>query len=277
MEDYSAINGEGTALHNAQQIMVDILLEFDRVCRNNGLTYWIDYGTLLGAVRHGGFIPWDDDIDVSMPSADFRKFKELASKQLKEGYFFQDDDTDPGMNAGVGIFKIRKDNTFFINDYDVFRKDYHRGISIDVFEVVDYPNVSRSTWNFFRKAIFKSYGFYHYNPKLSFKNIVSYFLFPLYYAIMKCLWCVVCLFHIGKPRTLSRMERTPYGYPTLKAEIFPLQNISFEGHSFPAPKNPSVRLSDNFGPDYMVIPPVEKRRIHAKFICTDFTGCHVNL
>lgn len=277
MEDFSSINGKGTALHDAQQIMVDILIEFDRVCHDNGLTYWIDYGTLLGAVRHGGFIPWDDDIDVSMPSSDFQRFRKVAAKQLKQGFFFQDDTTDPSMNAGIGIFKIRKDNTLFINGYDVFRGDYHHGIAIDVFEVVDYPDVSRSTWNFFRKAISKSYGFYHYNPKLSFRNIACYFLFPLYYVLMKFLWSIVCLFHKGRPRTLSRLERTPYGYPTLKAEIFPLQTISFEGHPFPAPKNPSARLSDNFGPDYMTIPPAEKRRIHAKFICTDFSGSYSNL
>lgn len=277
MEDFSYINGEGTPLREAQKAMVDILVEFDRVCRENSLTYWIDYGTLLGAVRHGGFIPWDDDIDVSMPSADFARFRTIAAKELKEGYFYQDKTTDPGHDEGIGIFKIRKDNTLFINDFEVFNTSYHRGIAIDVFEVVDLPDVSEKTWHFFRKRIFKSYGFFHYNRGLTFHNIACYFLFPIYYVIMKALWKIVCLFHRSKPRTLSRLERTPYGYPTLKSEIFPLQELSFEGHMFPAPKNPDARLSDNFGPNYMTIPPKEKRRIHAKFICTDFNGSYVNL
>lgn len=276
MEDFSKINGPGTPLGDAQKVMTEILVEFDSVCRKNNLTYWIDYGTLLGAVRHGGFIPWDDDIDVSMPSDDFKRFRNIAVAELHKGFFMQDQVTDPEIDMGVGIVKVRKDNTLFINDYDDFKSHYHHGISIDVFEVVDYPNVSFRTWNFFRKMIFKSYGFYHYNPKLTFRNIICWFVFPVMYAFFKTIWNIMCA--IRKPkRTLSRIERTPYGYPTLKTEILPLQEIQFEGHSFYAPKNPAARLEDNFGKDYMVIPPADKRRIHARFISTDMNGCHVNL
>lgn len=276
MEDFSKINGPGTPLGDAQKVMTEILVEFDRVCRKNNLTYWIDQGTLLGAVRHGGFIPWDDDIDVSMPSDDFKRFRNIAVAELHKGFFMQDQVTDPEIDMGVGIVKVRKDNTLFINDFDDFRSHYHHGISIDVFEVVDYPNVSFRTWNFFRKMIFKSYGFYHYNPKLTFKNIICWFVFPVMYAFFKTIWNIMCA--IRKPkRTLSRIERMPYGYPTLKTEILPLQEIQFEGHSFYAPKNPAARLEDNYGKDYMVIPPADKRRIHARFISTDMNGCHVNL
>ena len=138
-EDFSEYNGEGTPLREAQMASLDILLEFDRVCKKNQITYWIDFGTLLGAVRHKGFIPWDDDIDISMPPADFKRFMEIGQKELKDGYFLQTEKTDPGSNMCRGLFKIRKNNTLYVHDFDDFRKDYHKGVSIDVFEDVPYP------------------------------------------------------------------------------------------------------------------------------------------
>lgn len=275
MEDLSQYNREGTALREAQKASVDILVEFDRVCKKNGLVYWLDFGTLLGAVRHKGFIPWDDDIDLSMPLQDYNKFLEIGQAELSDGYFLQTEKTDPGSRLSSGIFKIRKDGTFFINDYDDFRMNYHKGASIDVFAQVPYPTVSKNTLRFFRKRINKAYGFFHYNPRLNFKNIVSYFVFPVSYVFFKAIWRVICAFHV-KNRMLTSIEWLIYGYPTLKSEMLPTQNIEFEGRMFPAPKNPDARLTDMYG-DYMVIPNAEKRRIHAKFICTDFTGCHVNL
>lgn len=275
MEDLSKYNAEGTPLREAQKASLDILIEFDRVCKKNNLTYWIDFGTLLGAVRHKGFIPWDDDIDLSMPLEDYNRFLQIGQNELNNDYFLQTEDTDPGSDMCNGIFKIRKNGTLFINDYDDFRKNYHKGASIDVFAEVPYPTVSKGTLNFFRKQINKAYGFFHYNPRLNLKNILSYFVFPITYILFKGLWNIICLCH-RKDRELTTIEHLIYGYPTLRTEMFPLKTIDFEGHSFPAPKNPDARLTDMYG-DYMTLPSEEKRRIHAKFICTDFEGCHVNL
>ena len=274
-EDLSKYNAEGTPLREAQKASLDILIEFDRVCSKNGLSYWIDFGTLLGAVRHKGFIPWDDDIDLSMPLDDYNRFLKIGQEELSEGYFLQTEDTDPGSDMCKGIFKIRKEGTLFINDYDDFRKNYHKGASIDVFAEVPYPTVSKGTLKFFRKRINNAFGFFHYNPRLNFKNIVSYFVYPVSYILFKGLWNIICLFH-KKDRELTSIEHLIYGYPTLKTEMLPLGTIEFEGHTFPAPKNPDARLTDMYG-DYMKLPPEEKRRIHAKFICMDFKGCHVNL
>ena len=79
MEDYSVYNGEGTVLRKAQMHMVDILVEIDRICRKHDIPYWIDFGTLLGAVRHKGFIPWDDDLDISI----LRKDRKLIFKERR--------------------------------------------------------------------------------------------------------------------------------------------------------------------------------------------------
>lgn len=274
MEDFSTINGEGTPFREAQKQSLDILVEFDRVCRANNLRYWLAYGTLLGAVRHGGFIPWDDDIDVQMPSDDYKKFIEIGASQLRQGYFLQTDKNEPQSGVGKGIFKIRKDNTFFVNDFDVFTFDYHRGIFIDVFEAVDYPTLPKSLCMFFFKKMHKFYGFFHYNRPLTFKNIVSYFLFPVAYIGCKVLWWMLCACR-KRNRIYTRMERITYGYPTLKTDMFPLSEVAFEEHKFLAPKNIDAYLKNIYG-DYMQIPPKENWRIHAKFICTDLSKCHYN-
>ena len=274
-EDFSKYNAEGTPLREAQKASIDILVEFDRVCKKNNLTYWLDFGTLLGAVRHKGFIPWDDDIDLSMPLEDYNLFLEIGQKELSKDYFLQTEATDPGSALSGGIFKIRKNGTLFINDYDDFRKGYHKGASIDVFAQVPYPTVSKGLLKFFRKRINKAYGFFHFNPRLNFKNIVSYFVFPLSYLFFKGLWLLICAFK-KKDRILTPIEWLIYGYPTLKSEMQPISEIEFEGRKFPAPKNPHARLTDMYG-DYMAIPPADKRRIHAIFVCTDFKGSYVNL
>ena len=274
-EDFSEYNGEGTPLREAQMASLDILLEFDRVCKKNQITYWIDFGTLLGAVRHKGFIPWDDDIDISMPPADFKRFMEIGQKELKDGYFLQTEKTDPGSNMCRGLFKIRKNNTLYVHDFDDFRKDYHKGVSIDVFEDVPYPTVSKGLFKFFSKRINKAFGFFHYNQRISFKNVIGLFVFQASYLFFKGLWLLICAFK-KKDRQLTSIERVLYGYPTLTTDMLPVGEIEFENHMFPAPKNPDARLKCVFG-DYMVLPPTEKRRIHAKYICLDLTGNYVNL
>ena len=73
---------------------ISLLQELDRVCKKYGLRYFAEYGTLLGAVRHNGFIPWDDDIDVAMLRDDYEKLKKVAAEEFKAPYFFQDSYTD---------------------------------------------------------------------------------------------------------------------------------------------------------------------------------------
>ena len=76
-------------VRDLQLICLDMLKEVDRVCRKHNILYWLEGGTMLGAVRHRGFIPWDDDLDIAMFREDYDRFCEIAPQELKSGYFLQ--------------------------------------------------------------------------------------------------------------------------------------------------------------------------------------------
>ena len=113
-----------------------ILKEFDRICQENGLKYSLIYGTLLGAVRHGGFIPWDDDVDVCMLREDYEKFCKIAPKRLPEDLFYQSHETE---REYFQLFdKIRLNNTIFKEKYYA-QYHIHHGIYIDIFPCDKIP------------------------------------------------------------------------------------------------------------------------------------------
>ena len=114
-----------------------ILDEFNRVCRENDLHYYMLGGTLLGAVRHHGFIPWDDDIDIVMLREDYNKLLSLPFGAFQEPFFLQTPATDPGYHKG--LVKIRKNDTTSIPYGDAGFK-YNHGMFIDVFPIDAIPD-----------------------------------------------------------------------------------------------------------------------------------------
>jgi len=123
-------------LHEKQY---EILEELKRVCDANGLVYFLTCGTLLGAVRHKGFIPWDDDIDVLMPIQDCQKLESLFVKGgcFRDRFFLQTPGTDPGCK--MPFFRLRMHGTTFILKGHV-HKDIHHGISIDIYPLYNVPD-----------------------------------------------------------------------------------------------------------------------------------------
>lgn len=270
MEDFSKYNGEGTPLRKAQLKILEVLLEFDRVCKKNGLIYWIDFGSLLGAVRHRGFIPWDDDIDLSMPPEDYRRFKEIAPSELGDDFILQTEVTEPASQQGDGMFKVRMKNTLYLMGHDDFSLPYSKGIFIDIFESVPTPAINKKVFAFLVKRIRKAHGFMHYNKRLNFGNIIRWFVFPVsFFLFHTVIWRTICLFS-RKDCEFTPMTRVLYGYPSPRTAIYPLKEIEFEGHMFPCPNDPDRRLRDMWG-DYMQLPPPDKRKIHACFISTDIS------
>lgn len=118
-------------------VELDLINEFDRVCKKHGIRYFMHGGTLLGAVRHKGFIPWDDDADLVVPREDYERLKEIGPKEFKEPYFFQNIYTDekyPRVHA-----QLRNSTTCGLRLTENERKDirYNRGIFIDIFVLDD--------------------------------------------------------------------------------------------------------------------------------------------
>lgn len=116
-------------LPDAQKAETEILIEVDKFCKKNKLRYSLGFGTLLGAVRHKGFIPWDDDIDIWMPREDYKKFIAEWMKNPIDGYILSN--TDTNIDFTQNFTKIRKDNTTFFQSEDA-DKTYHKGIFIDI-------------------------------------------------------------------------------------------------------------------------------------------------
>lgn len=117
--------------------LLDLLKEFDRVCRDNNIKYFVFAGTMLGAIRHKGFIPWDDDVDVIMLREDYNKLKKVADGGVfKEPYFFQNPSTDKGYPKG--FCRLRNSNTTEI-PFDDVAMNCNRGIFIDIFPLDVIP------------------------------------------------------------------------------------------------------------------------------------------
>lgn len=123
-------------LRRLQLTQLEILKYVDEFCRNNNINYSLAYGTALGAVRHKGFIPWDDDMDICMLRPDYDRFIELWNDTDK--FMLQNHNTEPSFTQS--FTKIRKKNTAFIQKTDDLSDDFYKGIFIDVFPFDRVPD-----------------------------------------------------------------------------------------------------------------------------------------
>ncbi|PWJ66361.1 lipopolysaccharide cholinephosphotransferase [Fibrobacter sp. UWB15] len=120
-------------------VELDLLNEFTRVCKKNSLQFFTDSGTTIGALRHQGFVPWDDDIDVVMMRDDYEKLRRIAKTEFKHPYFFQIEDTDPG--SARGHIQLRNSETTGILKHELEHKyQFNQGIFIDIFPLDAVPD-----------------------------------------------------------------------------------------------------------------------------------------
>lgn len=124
-------------LRKLQLTQLEILNEIDRICCKNGIRYSLYAGTLLGAVRHKGFIPWDDDLDICMERSEYERFLILWDKDHLPGYYLQNKDNTPAFPQS--FTKIRKEHTVFLQNESEFGA-YRSGIFVDVFPIDRMPD-----------------------------------------------------------------------------------------------------------------------------------------
>lgn len=234
----------------------------DEICRRHSIEYWLDGGTLLGAARHKGFIPWDDDLDIGMESAGLKKFMELAPCELPEDIFLQTKKTDP--SYPYDFVKLREANSLFIEFSDDFERPYRKGIYVDIFEFIPYPPLSRRVVKFFTKRLNKAIGVFSYKRYFGLRTLANWLWFGVQYCLLRPVWGLLMLFG-GRKYMSNILSQNGYGIMHRRNAVFPLGEIEFEGRMFPAPADTDAYLKDLYK-DYMKLPPPDKRKPHAVFI-----------
>src|SRR5690625_1344345 len=135
--DSSNSSTNNILLRRAQLRLLEILKVFDEICKTNNIQYWLIAGTLLGAVRHKGFIPWDDDINVAFCHKDLKKIRKILNKELPDNLALQDTTTDKKYYL-PSVIKIRDRNSFFpVPTHKPFK---HQGLFIDIIPMEKIPS-----------------------------------------------------------------------------------------------------------------------------------------
>lgn len=253
MEDLSHYNAEGTILRKAQLRMLDILLEVARICDRHKIPYWINGGTLLGAVRHGGFIPWDDDLDIEVLEKDYAPLLKVLEQELSPGFVVHTRYNDKRLPCVFG--KVREFEYETVDSESEGLR--YNGLYIDIFPIEPtFPKLHLGLNRYYVKVYYSLFQ-KKYNVALL-KSLMG--------ILKMAAWFV---------RTGSRLIRSQYlmyrfGQNSRQIYtydmIFPLKTIDFEGYAISCPHDPHRYLVANFGETYMVPPPVEKRFPHFKSI-----------
>ena len=143
-------DGYSGKLNALRAIEKDMLREIDRICRAHAIKYFISYGTMLGAVRHGGFIPWDDDVDVAMLRAEFEQFRQIAPKELNARFSYESHVNGNGYHYFYD--RITAKDTYFASKYsDGY--EMPKGISVDIFVVDSVPADPKAAYRFWKSLM----------------------------------------------------------------------------------------------------------------------------
>lgn len=257
---------DGSSLRKAQLRMVEMLKFIDTICKENGLKYWLSFGTLLGAVRHGGFIPWDDDTDICMPIEDLRKFKEIMLRNnLSKEFVLQCHESDPGYNRSEWAV-LRDLKSEYIQDNRFHNNLMYRGLQVDIFPVERSLSLKL-------KFVIDNLQYYFINmPTLS-NNWYAKLLKPFRGIMWMCLnYIAIPLCRRYKNKRTEDIFVVSYGVVIpfkLLGDvngIFPLRRISFEDLEFNAPNDYMGYLTNLYG-DWRKIPSYSEIKTHnAKFI-----------
>lgn len=239
-----------------------ILREIDTICRRHGISYWLDGGTLLGAVRHGGFIPWDDDIDIAMRLPDVPRFVEAARRELPDTLEMQAPGSDPAVR--MPIYKVRDRHSFLVEAADDFARPYAKGLYVDIFPMTDYPSLPPKLVKRLALGYCRANAILHSQHYYSLRSAAELPYFALKRAGCKLLWRVASLGRMRGEFISNTLNNNGYGIMHRADSIFPTRPIRFEDCEFSGPARPEAYLADLYH-DFMKLPPEEKRRGHAVF------------
>ncbi|MGN0262207.1 MAG: phosphorylcholine transferase LicD [Eggerthellaceae bacterium] len=265
---------EPSTLDKLQRELLDILSDIDAVCREYGITYWLDSGTALGARRHGGFIPWDDDIDLGMLREDHERFLELAPTALGEGYVVSNPRSN-GCQAPL-FTKVWKKGTVFATD-ETDDAGFPQGIFVDIFpyDVLSVDSaIAAKQMSACRKHQLSAYLLHSGNVKVPHKGVLG--AFEKLAGHMGHLACKLTNSHDKIVEAFLRdaylgVENPGDNYMCsayTNMGVFPVDvlvspvEVFFEGRRFFAPAQIERYLEIAYG-DWGTLPPSDKRVNHA--------------
>lgn len=260
MEEYKICeHADGSVLYvsDIHKVLLKMMKDLDAVLRKHQIPYWLAGGSALGAVRHQGFIPWDDDMDIAMMRSDYERFIKEAVPDLPDCYVFQCYETDKKFNVCVPSKLVLKGtHVTEINTFLKSKCEHGDGLFIDIF-VCDEMSMKRSrdlprrAANVILMAVITVFENIHINP-IPLKNLFMYNARrygeknrgseTIGYALT---WCFNSMLH-------------PVRYP--KDSVFPIQYVPFADTTLPIPKDPHVMLAIEVAKDHMELPPIEARK-----------------
>jgi len=249
--DYYIFNQDGTDLRKVQLRMLEMLIEIDKICRKHAIPYWLSSGTALGAVRHGGFIPWDDDLDIEILHKDYKKLLRCLQRELPKTMFVQTSSTDKHYFQQYA--KVRDLRTRIMEKEEFASKHLYNGIFVDIFPM-------ERTSEFIKSIASKLYGpvFKMASSKKCNYRFLHFYLFFL----EKIVFPFFRLFSfLSSANILRHAMGVGFSKYRIKEDIFPLKELEFEGHKFFGASNMDAYLKHIFG-DYMKYPPLESIEQH---------------
>ena len=267
---------EPEVLEKLQHIEMDIVRDFVKICKEHNLEYFGYAGTGIGALRHKGYIPWDDDIDISMPRADYEKFLKIVQEEMGDKYYVLNTDTDE--NYPLATTRLCLRGTVF-REQVMKDVDCPWGIFLDLYALdnaadgwLAYHWQMWTAWFWGKLLILRIMP----RPYL----YVHGFLAKIVTGACIATHHIRKFFHISKKWLVRRREKAnqrynnretkrmayfcdplPYTNTFSKDEIYPLRELPFEDITLPFPNNLEELLTKMYG-DYMTPPPVERRKTH---------------
>lgn len=261
---------EELTLRDVQLTQLYIAKEIKRICTKYHIRYFMSDGTLLGAARHKGFIPWDDDMDFGMLAEDYAKFLDVARQELSEEFVLEE--WRHSHDYPLPFAKVKLNGTM-MDDAVTAKLHTHKGVWVDIFPFVEVSEKNQSSAMFYRKSnlLMKAYllknGFnlnaITKNPASRLMNCVLLRL-PIKKTVLRQYF--ENLFHVdtaeqsGSYLQISTVFRPRDVFD--KAYFDDLVELSFENELFPAPARYHDLLTHEYG-DYMQLPPESQRQTHS--------------
>lgn len=251
-------------LEEQKKVLLDILIEFDRVCKENDIKYSLAYGTLLGAVRHHGFIPWDDDIDVLVTREEYNKIKSLMNEKMSVDYAFVCVENTKGFSAPLAKIIDKKTVLKQLGHYS---DKIELGVYIDIFLLDFIPDDPKERKRVFKKSVFLqnlwSFSGNNYGTSGGIKNIVRSILNKTPIARQTALysnkWSEKVAGGGEHMATLSFGDVINKSRDVMDHKDFTdLVDYEFEGYKFSGVRDYDKYLKMWYG-DYMKLPPEDKR------------------